>query len=361
MPIFGDNNANILNGTSDPDMIYGLGGDDTISGLAGNDVMYGGDGADSITGGEGNDQLQGDAGADTMAGNAGDDTYVVENAGDVVTEAADEGIDTVKTNIDYTLGANVERSEVYGAVGRTVNGNSLDNSMKGGVGGDTLSGHDGNDSVYGFGGDDTLNGNAGNDILNGGDGNDRLEGGDGNDHMTGGDGDDIYSVKQAGDVVNETGTGNDIVLASIDYTLGANVERLALFGTAESGTGNSLVNIIAGNDGDNTINGMGGDDNLYGGAGADTFVLFDGSVDRLHDFETGVDTILLDDADFTGIPTGVLTDEYFVAGAAADEAHAQFLFNSNELYFDADGTGVGAAVMVAGAIADMVASDINVV
>ena len=36
----------------------------------------------------------------------GNDTYIVDSAGDVVTEAAGEGTDTVNTNLgSYTLGA----------------------------------------------------------------------------------------------------------------------------------------------------------------------------------------------------------------------------------------------------------------
>ena len=53
--------------------------------------------ANIITGNGGNNMLDGGAGADTMAGGAGNDTYVVDNAGDVVTEVAREGTDTVQS------------------------------------------------------------------------------------------------------------------------------------------------------------------------------------------------------------------------------------------------------------------------
>ena len=43
-----------------------------------------------------------------MWGGTGDDLYSVDNAGDVVTEFAGEGSDTVWALIDYTLGDQVE-------------------------------------------------------------------------------------------------------------------------------------------------------------------------------------------------------------------------------------------------------------
>jgi Ca2+-binding RTX toxin-like protein len=126
--------------------------------------------------------------------------------------------------------------------------------------------------LAGGSGDDTLNGGAGNDTLNGGNGNDALDGGVGNDSMVGGAGNDTYTVNTAQDVVTEAGGGGtDKVFASVNYTLGANVENLELTGAAAiNGTGNNLANVITGNSGNNVLAGGAGNDTLIGGAGNDT-------------------------------------------------------------------------------------------
>jgi phage major head subunit gpT-like protein len=51
-----------------------------------------------------------------------------------------------------------------------------------------------------------------------------------------------------------------------------------------------------------------------------------------------------------GLSAGPLATDWFVAGAAATSAaHGQFIFDaSHNLYWDADGTGAGAAVLIAG-------------
>src|SRR6185295_15332439 len=101
----------------------------------------------------GNDTVNGGVGADTMVGGLGNDTYVVDNVGDVVTEAANEGTDTVQSSIDYTLGANVENLTLLGGaligngngLDNTITGNSADNNLTGGAGADIMVGGQGND------------------------------------------------------------------------------------------------------------------------------------------------------------------------------------------------------------------------
>ena len=86
-------------------------------------------------------------------------------------------------------------------------------------------------------------------------------------------GSDIYLVDLLGDVAVESADeGYDRVTASISYTLGDNIERLSLTGTADlNGTGNTLANRLDGNAGANTLNGGEGNDSLYGLAGDDSY------------------------------------------------------------------------------------------
>ena len=87
-------------------------------------TISGGDLADTLSGLAGNDTLQGGLGADTMIGGDGSDVYFVDETGDVVTETnadlAIGGTDRVESDIDYTLGANLENLDLNGAaVSRT--------------------------------------------------------------------------------------------------------------------------------------------------------------------------------------------------------------------------------------------------
>ena len=290
-----------------------------------------------INGNVANNIIDGGAGADTMAGGAGDDAYIVDNAGDVVIEAASEGTDSVNASVSYALTANVEKLTLTGSAAINATGNALGN---------------------------VINGNAGANII---------DGGAGADTMAGGAGDDTYFVDNVGDVVTETSSGGaDVVNASISYTLAAYVENLNLIGSgAINGAGNDLNNIINGNAannaldggagldvifggaGDDRINGGLGADTLDGGAGADIFVfstaLGSSNVDRINNFSAVDDTIALDHTIFAALPIGALTVGAFNTGASATQADDRVIYNmsTGALLYDADGSGKGAAIQFA--------------
>ncbi|HEX5185198.1 MAG TPA: calcium-binding protein [Allosphingosinicella sp.] len=154
-------------------------GNDNITGSPNSDTIQTGSGNDILNGGAGNDLLDGGAGADTMAGGIGNDVYIVDNAGDVVTENPGEGTDQVRTTLaSYTLPANVENLTGTGTSFQTLRGNSADNVITTGTGGGFVHFEDGgNDTgVGGVGADvfyygaaltaaDANNGGGGSDIV----------------------------------------------------------------------------------------------------------------------------------------------------------------------------------------------------
>ena len=93
--------------------------------------------------------------------------------------------------------------------------------------------------------------------------------------MNGGTG-DTYFVDNGGDTAVETvggaAGGTDLVNASVNRTLGANLENLVMFGVATTGTGNGLANSITGNAIGNTLSSLGGNDIVIGGAGPDILI-----------------------------------------------------------------------------------------
>jgi Ca2+-binding RTX toxin-like protein len=226
--------ALLVTGGAGGDALTGGLGNDSLNGGAGDDNLAGGAGIDQLEGGAGNDRLDGGVGADAQAGGAGDDVYVIDNAGDSVTELAGGGSDTVESLLSHTLGAEIENLVLLGTA-LSGTGNGLANR------------------ITGNGANNVLDGMAGADIT------------------TGGTGDDLYRVDDAGDsVVEASGAGTDSVEAAVTHTLGAHVENLTLIGsTAIDGSGNDLANIILGNDAANVLAGHGGNDVLNGGAGAD--------------------------------------------------------------------------------------------
>ena len=102
-----------------------------------------------LTGNSANNVLDGGAGADTMAGGLGNDTYVVDNAADVVTEAAGAGTDLVQSAISYVLGANLENLILTGTAAINATGNTLNNVLTGNSAANVLNAGDGHDVLNG--------------------------------------------------------------------------------------------------------------------------------------------------------------------------------------------------------------------
>jgi Ca2+-binding RTX toxin-like protein len=301
-----------------------------LTGTAGSDTIIGTNATDRISGLAGHDVLDGRAGADVLSGGIGDDTYVVDDAGDVVTELANEGTDTVQSSMTYTLGTNVENLSLTGTTAINGTGNALNNVLTGNSAANVLDGEVGADQMVGGAGNDTyvvdnpgdaateqgsegtdtvqsavsyslsanlenltltgsatidgsgntldnvLAGNSAVNVLIGGAGNDVLDGREGSDTLVGGTGDDTYVVDTPGDVVTELANeGTDTVQTALQiYTLGANVENLTLTGTGPSaGIGNALNNQLTGNSGANLLDGKGGTDTMAGGAGSDLYMV----------------------------------------------------------------------------------------
>lgn len=123
-----------------------------LLGTSANDLIYGYDGLDTLDGG---------SGADTLYGGKGDDTYI----GDQVIEVPGEGVDTVRTLINYTLRNYVNNLTLIGtaSINGTANeydnvviGNSANNILNGGAGNDKLTGRTGNYSLIGGIGTDQI-------------------------------------------------------------------------------------------------------------------------------------------------------------------------------------------------------------
>jgi serralysin len=227
--------------------------------LTGNDLaqtITGNAGVNVLAGLGGNDVLDGLAGNDTMAGGLGNDTYYLDTAGDVITELAGQGTDTVLVGFSYALAA----------------GSAVENLATTDADASTAI------NLTGNAGANTLTGNAGANVLNGG---------AGSDTMAGLGGDDRYYVDSAADVVSEAvGDGADRVFASVSYTLtaGAHVELLTTTNNAGTSainlTGNEFANTIYGNGGANVLDGKGGADILVGFGGDDWYYV-DNALDRV--------------------------------------------------------------------------------
>ena len=324
---------NILRGTGDDIRLYGRGGDDRLE-------------VDSrfsiLEGDEGNDTLLGGQGFDNLFGGAGDD--VLDDRANTLPAA-------------YSVrGAN-------------------------------FAGGEGNDTIFGGAADDLIQ-------FSGAYGNDSVSGGGGRDSITFEQAFSSVFVDLSQGFATGGGTGSANV-SSVENAYGGAQDDLLI--------GNSGANLLSGAsffhhepsqgpDGDDTLFGLTGHDTLQGGsgndwlqgdgwsdtlsggAGSDSFVWAEAGtsqVDRVLDFEHGTDELVFDSSYFRtmGAPGPWLEgDERFFAAAGATSGHDtddRLVYNTSNgsLYYDADGSGSGASLIVATfqGIPTITASDITVI
>ena len=285
----------MLEGTSDANILKGMDGDDMLTGNAG---------ADTLDGGKGDDTLNGGAGADELTGGDGDDTFVYTNSaagtqvydapgtGDGDTDNGDEttyraididadmandgdtmvsggdGMDiidasssTAAVNINLNImlrtqefaaddpntedvdeSRALEEAAIYKSIEQVMGGEGNDTLMgnaaapttlMGGEGNDTLTGGSMDDMLEGGSDDDSLRGMGGNDMLDGGSGNDTLVGGTGADTLMAGTGDDTLSGDSGQDVFVYTGGTDTITDFTVSRAGGDRINLTHLELTAE--------------------------------------------------------------------------------------------------------------------------------
>ncbi|MGZ8802831.1 MAG: calcium-binding protein [Mycobacterium sp.] len=310
----GDTYANdFIVGDELVDFVFGGGGDDTIRG---------GGNADNLAGSSGNDTfvfLVGDMVGDTINGDEDFDCILLAGTSNLGT-ATIAGIEEIEfeSPSPYAVTATLGAAQVGaglalnlvidgttpapedptnpGAVDpgdtlRVIMGDTATVDLSGFVFFDFNTSATGLDRVQIWGDDDAeiIVGSAQADTVLAAGGNDVLTGGGGIDTLRGGLGDDTYIVNAAGEAKEAADEGLDTVKSRVTYTLGANIENLALLGTGDTdGTGNDLKNKLTGNDGANALDGGAGIDVLAGGKGNDTLT---GGADRdRFDFNAKVDS-----------------------------------------------------------------------
>lgn len=203
--------------------------------------------------------LDGRTGADQMFGGAGNDIYIVDNIGDETIEFANEGIDTVKAWLSWTLGEHLENLELLGSANIDATGNNAANKITGNAGNNILDGAGGIDTLIGGQGDDTY-------IV------DLALKGQGNTAV-------VVLEDKISELANQ---GIDTLQLRGEFALSQastlrlanNLENLDASATGLTRlnlTGNAADNIIIGNNADNIIIGGIGADTMTGGGGKDTF------------------------------------------------------------------------------------------
>lgn len=388
--IVSSNASDIIRGTSASEIFQGRGGDDIFLGRGGGDWFDGGDGLDTVwydeavvadladwttngaaaagdrydsiervVGSNFNDVIRGTTGRDFFTGRGGDDIFQGRGGNDWFDGG--DGVDTVWYDTqavidlqDWTTNSGGAAGDRYDFIERVVSSNA----------------------------DDIIRGSSGVDYFVARGGNDVMEGRGGADWFDGGDGIDTVWYSTG------VGPGQFLVIDMIDFGRSTgeaagdrffNVERIVSSNMSDYVLGTQNQDFILTRDGDDAVEGRGGNDvidtgigndrihgglgadNMVGGAGLDAFVYLGANEggDVIADFVSGQDKVELY---APGFSVGSLPSNWFVAGTQANAANAQVIWNAanRTLSFDADGTGAGAAVVLAtfGGAANLVQSDV---
>ncbi|HEX9965019.1 MAG TPA: Ig-like domain-containing protein [Allosphingosinicella sp.] len=220
--------------------------------------------------------------------------------------------------------------------------------------GETITGTTGDDVLIGSDGPDTINALAGNDFIIGGAGADLMRGGDGFDQLSGGAGNDVGEGGNDDDLVSG-GDGNDNLSGQ------AGNDELGGDNGDDSLSGGDGDDVLYAGDGDDMLNGGNGQDYLLGSLGLDVMTggaeadLFDfqsssEGPDVITDFAGGSDRIRIWESGFGGgLTPGAPVSLVSGSDPVASGASGQFLYDTDDgsLFWDADGTGSGEAVLIA--------------
>ena len=352
--------------------------------------------------------LDGAAGDDTLIGGPGDETFMLSSGNDFIDGGSDQlsmlqatsavvadfGAGTATSAVGTTTFVNV--GGIFGSAfndklmaddWRLLDGGGGDDTVTGGSDGGSLHGGDGNDLVTGGAGADFIGGGGGNDTLDGGFGNDTftIQGAAGSDTINGGEGHDDVAMFGAS-------SGASVDLGAGTLTGGGTTGSTLI--SIESFVGGAFDDLIVGSNAANNLQGEGGSDTIDGGAGNDTlaggrdfsssdvsadtfrFSVAPGAAnaDLIGDFVSGRDEIVLDGSVHANTgPSGSFTfgDARFVANGTgtAQDASDRVVYNTSngQLWYDADGTGSGAAQLIAtvhmagGSPATLAANDISII
>lgn len=108
---------------------------------------------------------------------------------------------------------------------------------------------------------------------------------------------------------------------------------------------------LVGNQDDNVLVGGKGDDLLTGSQGRDHFTYYAANHgrDRITDFVSQADQIVVSPSGFEGLTSGTLRQEQFVLGSKAVDRQDRFIYDqaSGQLWFDPDGLGRKSAFLLA--------------